>query len=94
MVFTSQSTEPQQVTTHFTEKTASDVPYYGYRYYSTEMGRWVSRDPIEELGGINVYGFAENAPTTFVDYIGQKWWWPSDWFKKISTNVAALKILK
>jgi RHS repeat-associated protein len=24
--------------------------YYGYRYYSSEMGRWPSRDPIEELG--------------------------------------------
>ena len=24
--------------------------YYGYRYLSTELGRWVSRDPIEDLG--------------------------------------------
>ncbi|HHS97404.1 MAG TPA: hypothetical protein ENK08_05820 [Chloroflexi bacterium] len=24
--------------------------YYGYRYYSPELGRWLNRDPIEELG--------------------------------------------
>ena len=24
--------------------------YYGYRYYSTELGRWINRDPIEEEG--------------------------------------------
>lgn len=28
--------------------------YYGYRYYSSELGRWVSRDPIGERGGINL----------------------------------------
>ena len=24
--------------------------YYGYRYYNASMGRWVSRDPLEEEG--------------------------------------------
>lgn len=24
--------------------------YYGYRYYSTNLGRWISRDPIGEVG--------------------------------------------
>jgi len=28
---------------------APDAPLYGYRYYSPEHGRWVNRDPIEEL---------------------------------------------
>ena len=27
----------------------ADVYYYGYRYYSPELGRWISRDPIEEI---------------------------------------------
>ncbi len=31
-------------------KTASGVRYYGYRYYSPGMGRWLSRDPIGENG--------------------------------------------
>ena len=26
--------------------------YYNYRYYSPELGRWISRDPIEEEGGV------------------------------------------
>ena len=26
--------------------------YYGYRYYSAELGRWLSRDPIGEIGGV------------------------------------------
>jgi RHS repeat-associated protein len=38
------------------------VAYYGYRWYDPETGRWPSRDPIEEEGGINLYGFVgENA---------------------------------
>ena len=49
MVFTSQTTEPQQATTCSTKKNAPEVPYYGYRYYSAELGRWVSRDPVDEI---------------------------------------------
>jgi hypothetical protein len=30
--------------------TASGVRYYGYRFYSPELGRWLSRDPIGEEG--------------------------------------------
>ena len=29
--------------------------YYNYRYYNPQLGRWLSRDPIEERGGINLY---------------------------------------
>ena len=31
-------------------ETVSGVHYYGYRFLNTEMGRWVSRDPIDERG--------------------------------------------
>ena len=34
--------------------------YYGYRYLDVELGRWVNRDPIEELGGLNLYLFVFN----------------------------------
>jgi len=34
--------------------------YYNYRYYSPELDRWISRDPIEELGGCNLYGICLN----------------------------------
>ena len=28
--------------------------YYGYRYYSPELGRWISSDPQNEIGSLNV----------------------------------------
>ena len=34
--------------------------YYNYRYYSPELGRWLSRDPVEEQGGYNLYGMLGN----------------------------------
>ena len=44
--------------------------YYGFRYYSPELGRWLSRDPIGEKGGPNVYGFAGNSPANAFDLYG------------------------
>ena len=45
-------------TKYFDDET--ELAYYGYRYYSPEMGRWISRDPIGEDGGANLYGFVKN----------------------------------
>ncbi len=42
----------------------------GYRYYSSELGRWISKDPIEENGGINIYAFVQNNSINFVDLYG------------------------
>jgi RHS repeat-associated protein len=44
--------------------------YYGYRYYSPELGRWVSCDPIEEQGGMNLYGFVWNNGIRGIDILG------------------------
>lgn len=44
--------------------------YYGYRYYSASTGRWLSRDPIGELGGLNLYGFVGNDGVNYADYLG------------------------
>ncbi|NLH71562.1 MAG: RHS repeat-associated core domain-containing protein [Verrucomicrobia bacterium] len=44
--------------------------YYGYRFYNPSTGRWLSRDPIGELGGDNLYGFVDNDPLSFVDFLG------------------------
>ncbi len=41
-----------------------------YRVYSPELGRWISRDPIEEDGGINLYGYVEKGPLGAVDPLG------------------------
>jgi RHS repeat-associated protein len=53
---------------------ALGVSVYGYRYYDPTTGRWPSRDPIEEDGGINLYGFGPNSPTGGYDYLGQAWY--------------------
>jgi RHS repeat-associated protein len=44
--------------------------YYGYRYYDPKTGRWPSRDPIEEAGGVNLYGFVRNDAILTVDAFG------------------------
>ncbi len=39
-------------------------------YYNTELGSWVSRDPIEEAGGLNLYEFVNNDPVNAIDAVG------------------------
>ncbi len=41
-----------------------------YRYYEPWTGRWPSRDPIEEKGGLNLYGFVGNDGNNSCDYLG------------------------
>ncbi|MPM80422.1 hypothetical protein SDC9_127469 [bioreactor metagenome] len=44
--------------------------YYNYRYYSPVLGRWINRDPIEEEGGMNLYGMCENDNAGKLDKLG------------------------
>ena len=46
------------------------VAYYGYRWYDPLTGRWPSRDPIEERGGENLYGFVCNDGIGNFDILG------------------------
>ena len=48
----------------------TDLLYYGYRYYNASTGRWLSRDPIAEKGGLNLCGFVGNDPIRRNDYLG------------------------
>jgi RHS repeat-associated protein len=47
-----------------------DFSYYGYRYYSADEGRWLSRDPIGESGGRNLFGMVGNDGVNWVDILG------------------------
>jgi RHS repeat-associated protein len=38
-----------------------------YRAYDSDLGRWVSRDPIEENGGLNLYAYVGNDPLNSID---------------------------
>ncbi len=41
-----------------------------YRFYDPELGRWLSRDPIGENGGVNLYAYGANNPTNSTDLRG------------------------
>ena len=56
------STKPQDQVTGFY--------YYGYRFYDALTGRWPSRDPIQERGGVNLYGFVGNNSNAAYDSLG------------------------
>lgn len=46
------------------------LSYFGYRYYSPRLGRWLSRDPMGEAGGLNLYAYCGNDPVNRHDYLG------------------------
>jgi RHS repeat-associated protein len=50
------------------------VADYGYRYYAPELGRWTSRDPIRERGGVNILAMSLNNSLNHWDYLGQDGW--------------------
>ena len=52
------------------EDDESDLLYYGYRYYKPSTGTWLSRDPIQERGGANLYDFLDDEPIFAVDGLG------------------------
>ncbi len=41
-----------------------------WRAYDPKIGRWLSRDPIRELGGINLYAYVQDNPLSWVDSWG------------------------
>ena len=44
--------------------------YYNFRYYSPDLRRWLSRDPIGERGGVNLYAMVNNNPVNKWDRLG------------------------
>jgi RHS repeat-associated protein len=58
--------------TKYTDEETGLVAYQ-LRYYNAELGRWLSRDPIEESGGVNLYGFVGNDSVISYDALGLEW---------------------
>ena len=52
------------------EEVESKLLYFGYRFYSPEKGKWMSRDPIGELGGLGLHTFIGNNVINNSDYLG------------------------
>jgi RHS repeat-associated protein len=52
------------------EDAETGMLYYGYRFYNPSTGRWLSRDPINEYGGLNLFAFVQNNGLFWIDYLG------------------------
>ena len=50
----------------------SDLIMYPYRPYKASTGTWLSRDPMQELGGLNLYEFADNDGINKADSDGRE----------------------
>ncbi|NTX20641.1 RHS repeat-associated core domain-containing protein [Burkholderia cepacia] len=48
----------------------SGLHYNRYRYYVPDVGRYVSKDPIQLSGGLNVYAYVDGNPVAYVDPLG------------------------
>ena len=53
-----------------TRKRTQGLYYYGFRHYSPKMKKWLSKDPISEAGGVNLYQMALNMPNLDYDING------------------------
>jgi RHS repeat-associated protein len=69
----------------------SGLVYYNFRYYSPELGRWLSRDPIGERGWENLYIFIRNNPINGIDKYGL---WPWSSTERLSKSDIPKEILK
>jgi RHS repeat-associated protein len=44
--------------------------YFGHRYYEPTLAAWLCRDPLEEEGGVNLYGVTGGDPVNGIDPLG------------------------
>jgi len=52
--------------------------YMRARYYDTEMRRFLNKDPIGLLGGLNMYAYVGNNPISWIDPLGLDWFRPKN----------------
>ncbi len=54
-----------------------------FRHYDAEIGRWLERDPLGYVDGMNLYGYVMGSPLVFSDPFGlsadDKPWWRRTW---------------
>lgn len=99
------SANPLRFSTQYADDNVKNVKYL-YRVYSPSMGRWLSKDPMQDRGGLNLYGFVGNLPLSQVDVNGMaelNLWddllgcaisVASDWIKKYTIEADGFNALK
>ena len=55
----------------------TDFIYFGRRYYSPNIGRWITADPQGFDDGPNLYAYVHDSPFTTLDLHGLFSWWNS-----------------
>jgi RHS repeat-associated protein len=70
------------------------VYYYGLRFYSPALGRWISRDPIEVMKGQNLQRFVGNSPVCATDPFGLYTlllppWWSENKIQQVENTFSA-----
>ncbi|MFN5869633.1 MAG: RHS repeat-associated core domain-containing protein, partial [Akkermansiaceae bacterium] len=50
----------------------SELVLTHYRAYDPQLGRWLSADPLGEVGGINLYGYVGGNPINLLDHLGME----------------------
>jgi len=55
---------------HYYVHSTSGLYLTRYRAFDPNTGRWLSRDPIAEQGGLNLYGYVRDDPTNAWDLTG------------------------
>ena len=63
------SENPFQFSSEFFDS-ETELVYYNYRYYNPNLGRWIFRDPIQEIGGVNLYVISNNSLVGEFDHLG------------------------
>jgi RHS repeat-associated protein len=56
--------------TGFYHDQATGLDFSATRAYVADLGRWITKDPIGEAGGINLYDYARNNPINLTDPTG------------------------
>jgi RHS repeat-associated protein len=44
--------------------------HFPFRTYSPRLGRWLQRDPLGYVDGVNMYEYVASSPTNFIDALG------------------------